>query len=151
VTTDTESRILPYTADLMYAVVSDVEKYPEFLPWVQATRIIWRQSDSVFDCEMAVGFSGFSERYTSRVTLDPAAHAIDVMQVRGPFSRLENHWRFTPQDGGCKVDFSIAFEFRNPLLNLVAGKAFERVLLQMSGAFEERAHALSTAPNTHSD
>jgi coenzyme Q-binding protein COQ10 len=149
--THSECRILPYTADLMYAVVSDVEKYPEFLPWVLATRILWRQSDSVFDCEMAVGFAGFSERYTSRVTLDPDAHAIDVMQVRGPFSCLENHWRFTPQGGGCKVDFAIAFEFRNPLLNLVAGKAFEHAVLKMSGAFEARARALSTAPNTQAD
>ena len=74
-----ETRILPYTADLMYAVVADVEKYPQFLPWVTGLRIVRRLSDTVFDAEMRVGFGGLSERYISRVTLDPAVRSIDVV------------------------------------------------------------------------
>lgn len=139
-----ETRILPYTADLMYAVVADVEKYPQFLPWVTGLRIVRRLSDTVFDSEMRVGFAGLSERYISRVTVDPVAHSIDVVKTEGgPFRQLENHWRFTPKGEGCSVDFSIAFAFRNPLLNAVAGKAFEIVMLQMASAFEARAKALS--------
>lgn len=139
-----ESRILPYTADLMYAVVSDVDKYPEFLPWVTGLRIVRRISDRVFDAEMRVGFSGINERYTSRVTLDPEARTVDVVQVDGgPFRQLENHWRFKPKGDICDVDFSIAFEFRSPLLNMVAGKAFERVMMKMADAFEARARRLS--------
>jgi coenzyme Q-binding protein COQ10 len=127
----------------MYSVVSDVEKYPEFLPWVTALRIIRRTSDCAIDAEMRVGFSGFNEAYISRVTLDPAAHSIDVVQTDGPFRRLENHWRFTSRGEKCDVDFSIAFEFKNPLLNMVAGKAFEHVMIKMADAFEARARALS--------
>lgn len=128
----------------MYAVVSDVEKYPEFLPWVTGLRIIRRISERVIDCEMRVGFAGLNEGYTSRVTLDPEKHAVDVVQVGGgPFRTLENHWRFTPRGDACDVDFAITFEFRNPLLNMVAGKAFERVMIRMSDAFEARARALS--------
>ncbi len=139
-----ESRVLPYTADMMYAVVSDVEKYPQFLPWVTGLSIVRRLSDTVFDSEMRVGFAGLSERYISRVTLDPVAHKVDVVKTEGgPFRQLENHWRFTPKDEGCSVDFSIAFEFRNPLLNAVAGKAFGIVMMQMASAFEARAKALS--------
>jgi coenzyme Q-binding protein COQ10 len=137
-----ESRILPYPAELMYAVVADVEKYPQFLPWVTGLRILARPGERIVDCEMRVGFAGLSEGYTSRVSLDPEAYAIDVVQLRGPFRYLENRWRFTPQGEGSKVDFSIAFEFRNPLLNRVAGRAFEHVMLQMAGAFEARAKAL---------
>lgn len=128
----------------MYAVVSDVEKYPQFLPWVTGLRITRRISERVIDCEMRVGFAGLNESYISRVTLDPEAHTVDVVQVGGgPFRMLENHWRFTPRGKSCDVDFAIAFEFRNPLLNMVAGKAFERVMLRMSDAFEARAQALS--------
>ena len=146
-----ESRILPYTADLMYSVVSDVEKYPEFLPWVTALRIVRRISDCAFDAEMRVGFSGFHEAYISRVTLDPASHGIDVVQTDGPFRRLENHWRFAPRGENCDVDFSIAFEFRNPLLSMVAGKAFEHVMVKMADAFEARARAFSAAQKTQPD
>ncbi len=130
----------------MYAVVSDVEKYPQFLPWVAGLRIVRRVSERVIDCEMRVGFAGLNESYISRVTLDPENHTVDVVQAGGgPFRMLENHWRFTPRGASCDVDFSIAFEFRNPLLNMVAGKAFERVMMRMSDAFEARARALSQA------
>ena len=139
-----ESRIIPYTADLMYAVVADVEKYPQFLPWVTGLKIVRRISDTVFDAEMRVGFAGLSERYVSRVTLDPATDSIAVVKTDGGlFRQLDNHWRFTPTGEGCRVDFTIAFAFRNPLLNAVAGKAFEVVMLQMASAFEARAKVLS--------
>lgn len=141
-----ESRILPYTAERMFAIVADVEKYPEFLPWVTGMCVLGRESDNAFRAEMAVGFAGISERYTSHVVLDPAARTIDVVQIEGPFRILENHWRFRPEGEGCRVDFSIAFEFRNPVLNAVAGKAFERVLMRMSHAFEARARMLSAQP-----
>ena len=138
-----ETRLLPYAADLMYAIVSDVEKYPQFLPWVTGLRIVGRISDTAFDAEMRAGFAGISQSYVSRVTLDPAGRTVDVVQNEGPFRVLENHWRFAPRGGGCEVTFSIVFEFKNALLNAVAGKAFERVLMQMTGAFQARARALS--------
>ncbi|HEY0283684.1 MAG TPA: type II toxin-antitoxin system RatA family toxin, partial [Rhizomicrobium sp.] len=132
--------------DLMYAVVAEVEKYPEFLPWCVALRVLSREhvkDRDVLRAEMLVGFGALRERYTSRVVLDKAAHSIDVVQTAGPFRQLENHWRFTPEGEGCSVDFSITFEFKNRLLDTVAGKAFELVLLKMTAAFETRAKALS--------
>jgi coenzyme Q-binding protein COQ10 len=136
-----ETRHVPYTADAMYAVVSDVESYPQFLPWVLALRVLSRR-DGGLSAEMAVGYGALRERYTSDVMLDPAAHCIDVVQTKGPFKQLENHWCFTPQAEGCDVEFSILFEFRNPLLHRIAGAAFEKVLLKMADAFVARAKAL---------
>jgi coenzyme Q-binding protein COQ10 len=92
---------------------------------------------------MAVGYGGLRERYTSDVALDPVQHRIDVVQTKGPFKTLENHWRFTPNGEGCEVEFSIQFEFKSRLLHGVAGHAFEKVLLKMADAFEARAAALS--------
>ena len=139
-----ETRTLVHPAALMYAVVSDVEKYPEFLPWVVALRVLSRREGGL-TAEMAVGYGGLRERYTSDVTLDPVQHRIDVVQTKGPFKTLENHWRFTPKDKGCEVEFSIAFEFKSRLLHGVAGHAFEKVMLTMADAFEARAAALSRA------
>ena len=142
-TSHNESRTLPYPADLMFSIVADVEKYPLFLPWVTGIRIGKRISDRAFDCEMRVGFAGINQSYVSRVTLDPEKRTVDVVQSEGPFRQLENHWRFSPRGEACEVDFSIAFEFQNPLLNMVAGKAFERVLVKMTDAFEARARSLA--------
>jgi coenzyme Q-binding protein COQ10 len=137
-----ETRLVPYAAELMYAVVSDVEKYPEFLPWVVALRVLSRRADGL-TAEMAVGYGGLRERYTSDVALDPLQHRIDVVQTKGPFKTLENHWRFTPKGEGCEVEFSIQFEFKSRLLHGVAGHAFEKVMLKMADAFEARAATLS--------
>jgi len=137
-----ETRLVAFPAALMYAVVSDVEKYPEFLPWVVALRVLSRRENGM-TAEMAVGYGGLRERYTSDVALDPVQHRIDVVQTKGPFKTLENHWRFTPKDEGCEVEFSIQFEFKSRLLHGVAGHAFEKVMLKMADAFEARAAALS--------
>jgi coenzyme Q-binding protein COQ10 len=77
------------------------------------------------------------------VILDPLARTIDVAQTSGPFKQLENHWRFTPLADGCRVDFSLAYEFRNRVLNAVAGAAFGKVYVKMADAFEARAKELS--------
>lgn len=133
-----ETRFTPYPAELMYAVVSDVEKYPQFLPWVVALRVLSRGANRM-TAEMAVGYGALRERYTSEIILDPQERRVDVRQVRGPFKILENHWRFTPLDEGCEIEFSIAFEFKSRLLHGVAGAKFEKVMLKMVEAFEARA------------
>jgi coenzyme Q-binding protein COQ10 len=136
-----ETRIVPYPADLMYAVVSDVEKYPDFLPWVIALRVLSRRETGL-SAEMVVGYGALREHYTSEVALDPVRHRIDVVQSRGPFKTLENHWHFAPRAQGCEVDFSILFEFKSRLLHRLAGRAFENVMLQMADAFEAQAKTL---------
>ena len=138
-----ETRFVPYPAELMYAVVSDVEQYPKFLPWVVALRVLSRR-DNGLTAEMAVGYGALRERYTSDVAFDPAARRIDVTQIEGPFKTLDNHWHFTPKDGGCEVEFSILFEFKSRLLQGVAGAKFEKAMLKMTGAFAARAGALIT-------
>jgi coenzyme Q-binding protein COQ10 len=143
-----ETRIVPYSAELMYAVVSDVENYPKFLPWVVALRVLSRRENGM-TAEMAVGYGALRERYTSEIRLDPAIRRIDVTQIKGPFKQLENHWRFTPISNekmvgeGCEISFSILFEFKSRLLHSVAGARFEKVMLKMADAFEARAATLS--------
>jgi len=128
----------------MYAVVSDVEKYPQFLPWVLALRILSRRENGL-TAEMAVGYGALRERYTSDVQLDPTIRRIDVTQIKGPFKTLENHWQFTPREGGCEIAFSILFEFKSRLLHSVAGAKFEKVMLKMADAFEARAKQIQEA------
>lgn len=142
-----DTRLVPYSAAQMFDLVADIRRYPEFLPWCKALRV---RSDDVDEdgrgrlvADMVARFKGFEERFTSRVTLDRAALAIDVAYVDGPFRHLENAWRFTPrEDGGTQVDFDIAFEFRSRVLQILARSMMEKALLKLSDAFVQRAHAL---------
>jgi coenzyme Q-binding protein COQ10 len=147
VTTHSETRVVPYTADLMFSVVADVEAYPTFIPWVSALHVVSREHSAgrdVLHARMTVGFRSFKESYTSRVTLDRENRTIDVVQTDGgPFRQLENHWRFMPMGEQCRIDFTIAFVLRNPVLNAIAGAAFGRVLLRTQDGFLNRARELS--------
>jgi coenzyme Q-binding protein COQ10 len=131
----------------MYAVVADVERYPEFLPWCAGLRVLKRERDGareILIAEMLVGYKALRERYTSRVVLDKDARTIDVVQTEGVFRALENHWRFTPEGNGARVDFSILFEFKNRVLVLAANAVLGPVMLKMSHAFEARAKVLAS-------
>ena len=142
-----ESRVVPYDADLMFAIVADVERYPEFLPWVVSLRVLSRAKDEGKDiivAEMQVGFSALRERYTSRIVMDPAARRIDVRQVHGVFRELDNCWRFTPEGKGCRIDFLVRFEFRSRLLSAIAGSAMSLAVSRMTHAFEERARKVGS-------
>ena len=125
----------------MYAVVADVEHYPDFLPWCTALRVKSRTQEGdkeVVLAEMVVGFKAF------RVELDPTARTISVAQTQGVFKYLKNDWRFTPEGNHCRIDFSIEFEFKNRMLGAVAGQAFAHVMTRMSDAFETRARMIAS-------
>ena len=142
-----EKRHLPYKPEAMFSIVANVEKYPEFLPWCVGARVIRREKRAAMQIEQAdlmVGFKGITQIYTSEVTLDPADLTIDVVQLRGPFRHLVNHWRFErAADGGTEIDFMIDFDFRNPLLRTLINRLFGDAVRRMVSAFEARAAALA--------
>lgn len=138
--THSEQRMLPYTAEQLFALVADVERYPEFLPWCIGAHICERRPDRIV-AELVIGFRLLRERFVSRVTLDPPRR-IDVTYEQGPFAYLNSHWIFTPIEGGCRIDFFVDFEFRSRLLQRVMGVVFGEAVRRMVGAFEKRARDL---------
>ncbi|MCC6914645.1 MAG: type II toxin-antitoxin system RatA family toxin [Rhodospirillaceae bacterium] len=138
-----EKRVLPYTPEQMFALVADVEKYPEFLPWCVACRIRKQETPASFTADLQVGFKMVREQFTSRVTLE-RPNAIAVTYLNGPFEHLTNEWKFAPSPKGTEVDFFLSFEFRSRLLQTLIGVLFEEAVHRMVSAFEARAARLYT-------
>jgi len=145
--THAEQRVLPYTPEQLFALVADIERYPEFLPWCLAARIKERRADLIV-ADMIIGFRMFRERFTSRVALD-APHRIDVTYAEGPFRRLTNHWVFEKAPGGCRIDFFVDFEFKSRLMQKLIEVLFSEAVRRMVGAFEKRARDLYGAPSAN--
>jgi coenzyme Q-binding protein COQ10 len=144
--THAEKRAVPYTPKQMFDLVADVERYPQFLPWCIACRIVRRPAPNVFVADMMIGFKVFRERFTSEVTLYNPGR-VDVVYDRGPFRYLTNHWRFETDAGGmCVIDFYIDFEFRSRTLQALIGKLFNEAVQRMVNAFERRAAQLYGPP-----
>ncbi len=136
-----ETRHLPYSPEQLFAMVADIERYDEFLPWVVAVRIR-ASSDSETVADLVVGFNAFKERFTSKVTKQ-APDKIIVDYVEGPLKYLHNEWTFKPAaDGGTDLCFAVDFAFKSRLFETLAGSMFDRALRRMTSAFEQRAAAL---------
>jgi len=129
----------------MYAVVADMERYPEFLPWCADLKILKREKKNGVDCataEMTVAYQGLREHYVSRVNLDPETRMIEARHIEGPFKKLDSRWRFVPLEQGSEIHFLIDFSFKNVLLSAVANVAFGYVVARMTEAFVKRAEVL---------
>lgn len=125
----------------MFALVTDIARYPEFLPWVIALRV---RSDNEHEAiaDMIVGFKGLRESFSCRVHKRQPSEVI-VSYIDGPMRTLSNEWHFAPlENGGCRVDFLVDFSFRSRVFETLAGQMFDKALRKMIAAFETRADAL---------
>jgi coenzyme Q-binding protein COQ10 len=138
-------RRVAFTPEQMYALVADIEKYPEFLPLCEALSVRSRKSKvggEVLIADMHVGYGAIRERFTTRVTLTPATPHVLAEYIDGPFSHLENRWQFLPAPGGCDVDFYISYEFKNFMLQMLVGAMFDQAFRKFTQAFEDRARVI---------
>lgn len=141
-----EVKILPYTPRQLFDLVADVGKYPEFLPWCVGARIREKTETQIL-ADLVVGFKLFREQFTSKVTLDPDAHVIEVEYMDGPFRYLNNRWQFLDDPAGCKIDFFVDFEFKSLILQKTIGVFFGEAVVRMISAFEGRAEDLYGLPD----
>lgn len=137
---------IPHSADDMFALVADVERYPRFLPLCEELKLKRRErrgEKDVLIATMVVGYNLIRESFTTEVTLDPGARAIEVHYLDGPFSFLENRWIFIPiTPESCEVDFYIRYSFRSRLLERLIGSLFAKAVRKYTDAFEARADQL---------
>jgi coenzyme Q-binding protein COQ10 len=142
-------RHVPHSAADMFALVCDVESYPQFLPLCEGMKIRRRTQTApgvdVLVAEMQVGFKAICERYTSRVTCDANKLEVRVEYIDGPFRKLDNRWTFRDEAPGpdgkprSLVEFFIAYEFRSMALGLVMGAMFDKAFHKYADAFAKRA------------
>ena len=144
------TRPVQHSAEQMFDLVADVERYPEFLPLCEALTIRSRKERDgkvLLVADMTVGYKAIRETFTSRVTLDPDNLKILVEHVDGPFRYLENRWTFKPHEAGCEIGFFISYEFASRMLGLLMGAMFDKAFRKFAEAFEQRAGVVYGRPS----
>ena len=132
------SALLPYTADEMYALVSDIITYPQFLPWCSGTEILSQEGEEL-SARIGFSVSGVSQSFTTRNRLQ-SGKEIAMQLVDGPFSQLEGRWRFEPLgDAGCKISLLLEYDFSSKMVSLVVGPVFNKIANTLVDAFQKRA------------
>lgn len=134
------SALVPYPAEAMFALVDDIQSYPEFLPWCRAAREHSR-SETQVEASLELARGGISKWFTTRNRMVPGER-IDIELVEGPFRKLDGHWSFSPLGGeGCRVNLEMEFEFSSRMLDMMIGPVFEQICNSLLDAFVERARS----------
>ena len=139
-----EQVLISHSADNLYELVRDIRRYPEFIRWIRDVTVSEESGDATSDysClgKAKVHFKGFDETFSTFVTADPAARKIEVKLERGPFRHLRNRWQFDPRDEGrTRVHCFIDYEFKNPVLGLLARTNTRLAVEKIIGAFRAEA------------
>ena len=136
-----KSVLIWYSAAEMYALVTDVARYPDFLPWCSHARVL-AETETGMTAEVGISFKGVTQSFTTRNEHTPGRE-VRLHLVDGPFSRLEGDWVFTPVDDdvqrACRVGLKLEYGFANNLLAAMVGPVFDRIAGSLVDAFVKRA------------
>lgn len=136
-----KSVLIWYSPQEMYALVTDVAQYPQFLPWCDHARILEHDAQGM-TAEVGISFSGIRQTFTTRNSHTQPSQ-VGMQLVKGPFSKLDGVWNFYPLGDGsqraCKVELVLNYGFDNATLGKLVGPVFDKIAASLVDAFVKRA------------
>ncbi len=142
------SALVAQTPQRMFALINDIENYPQFLPWCTSAQVLSRSEQEIL-ASIAVRRGALQAQFTTRNELTANRH-ISMHLVSGPFRVLEGEWTLTPVESpgqcGCRIELLLRFAFANRVTGLVFEPLFEETAGSLVDAFVARARAQGAAP-----
>jgi ribosome-associated toxin RatA of RatAB toxin-antitoxin module len=139
------SALVSQPPGVVFALINDIERYPEFLPWCAQARIVSQSAREII-ATLGVRQGGFAGEFTTRNTLTPDT-GVHMQLLDGPFRALSGAWLLEPiGTAGCRVDLQVAFEFKNRLAGMLFEPLFAQSLGSLMEAFVQRARGAASAP-----
>ena len=138
-------RLIDNKKDKLIEFVLDIEKYPEFVPFCQGSKVYEKKQQgdlTLIVADLTIGKGPFVDTYKSDVKFNKKDDTIFVTNIDGPLNYLENNWKFQEQGDLTEVIFSVDFEIKNKFLNILMTKSFQFGLEKIADAFQKRAESL---------
>lgn len=131
------SAYVEFSCEQMFALVNDIESYPQFLPGCKSATLLSQTEDEIM-ASLEVGKGAIRQVFSTRNRL-VRAKQIEMQLVKGPFKRLHGVWSFTElSENSCKIALVLDFEL-NGMLKLAFGGVFSQITNSMVDAFSQRA------------
>ena len=134
------SALIKMPPNRLFALINDIDSYPQFLPWCTHSRVLSR-SDSEIVASIGVRRGPFTGDFTTRNALEPYRR-IHMRLVDGPFSALEGQWRLTPAGEGTQVELILRFQVKNTLSAVLFERIFAETVGSLVDAFVARSRDL---------
>ena len=146
----TVKRLIDNRKDKLIKFVLDIEKYPEFIPFCESSKVYERNDngDTInIIADLTIGKGPFKDTFKSDVKFNKNNNHIHVVNIDGPLNYMENNWKFIEKENGnngykTEVFFDIDFEVKNKFLNILMTKSFQYGLEKIADAFQKRAESL---------
>ena len=138
-------RLIDNKKDKLIEFVLDIEKYPEFVPFCQDSKVYEKKQEgdlTLIVADLTIGKGPFVDTYKSDVKFNKKDDTIFVTNIDGPLNYLENNWKFQEQGDLTEVTFDVDFEIKNKFLNILMTKSFQFGLEKIADAFQKRAESL---------
>ena len=138
-------RLIDNKKDKLIEFVLDIEKYPEFVPFCQGSKVYEKKQEgdlTLIVADLTIGKGPFVDTYKSDVKFNKKDDTIFVTNIDGPLNYLENNWKFEKQGDLTEVTFDVDFEIKNKFLNILMTKSFQFGLEKIADAFQKRAESL---------
>lgn len=139
-----KSILIWYSADEMFALVTDVASYSQFLPWCASASVV-AQTEHGMTAKIDMALAGLKQSFTTQNTHVPG-QKITMHLLDGPFSKLEGTWDFVELGSGdetlkgaCKVEFTLHYAFGSSTLAALVGPVFDKIAGSLVDAFVKRA------------
>ncbi len=129
---------MPYNQRQMYNIIADIEKYPQYIKWLNFIDILEDSEDRKV-ARLDVEFLNIKKSFVTEDFFTPHSQVI-INHVDGPFNHLTGSWEITEIDSqSSRIDFYIEFDIKNKILSSVFGKVFQKSLSEIVRCFYERA------------
>ena len=144
------NRLINNRKDKLIEFVLDIEKYPEFIPFCENSKIYEKNdvgNTINIIADLTIGKGPFKDTFKSDVKYNKKNDHIHVVNIEGPLNYMENNWKFFEKGNltnGYKTEvfFDIDFEVKNKFLNILMTKSFQYGLEKVADAFQKRAESL---------
>ena len=139
------TRLINNRKEKLIDFVLDIERYPEFIPFCDNSKIYERNDDGDtinIIADLTIGKGPFKDTFKSDVKFNKNEDTIYVTNLDGPLKHLENKWYFKEINNFTEVSFDVDFELKNHFLNIIMTKSFQFGLDKIADAFQKRAETL---------
>lgn len=132
------SALLPFTVEQVFALVNDIQCYPQFMEGcVEA--VIHSADAQCIEATLTLAKGGIKQSFTTRNHLR-APESMVMELVEGPFNHFEGQWTFVDLQGhACKVSLELDFTVANKVVGMAATKLFDSASNNLVDALVKRA------------
>lgn len=139
-----KSVLINHSANSMYALVDDVSRYPEFLPWCGGVDLIKQDEQSTI-ATLHIAYHGLHQKFTTE-NHKTYPSLMEIKLKDGPFKQLDGIWRFIElNEDACKIEFMLNYEFANSFLEKIISPVFSHIANTFVDGFVARADVVYKA------